>query len=1237
MLWCEGGRAMVAHANAVVSILLACLWSMAAPSLAIQQDEPRAAGADVEVYSESTVGVVGRTRVIAFRVAEASPNDRVLDATADPSVLEIVRAPEVLAGETIGFLRVRGAATGSTSLTIGDASMKVVVREDERSFAIEHTPRIVGPATGAVAWGTIGVGVEIFEPDSWSSLYLELPDGALIAPTRESRPRQGPWHKASFEVDLDGVVGDAVALLPVAIDADGERIAGDQVSVHVARPDSADLHFGEAEAEYGVEQPRRFASNQRSVGRDRDASGGAFFSNAGPIPAVCFPIDVESDGSYQVVVRASGSLAGGALPTVSIYVDGADQPVTNGRTISPEWHRVVVGVPFTLSGGRHVITPYFANDFYVPGRADRNLRLDCIEVLRVGDADGSARASTMMMQQTAMMSGGPMKMMGDDAMTRMAMSAPTSGSMTTDPLGTRSMALRIGLDRPLDGRPIAGDLLVKGYCWWQDAERGTPPPRVSLVVNGEPIGIQRTGSPQFIVDSAWFVPGDNTIQLVARLESGEVGATPVQTLSYVPEAAAREAPARRYRRFSIHEPEWDDATRERFREGHWPAERVSAALMSNGSIRLALPEEMAGEFDALLEVRGDDFDGPARVEVALEVAGERAPIFEQDVPVWWGPHAGVSPIALARGEKTLVLSFINDLYEPDRGDRNLWVQSVALTERRRDEDRKAPIVDLRYPSDDQAMCMADAIVASVTDDCGVTWVEVLVDDVPTGVSADLTRQPGDLCLPLVLRGVSPGEHTVALRAYDAARNVGWSEVRRVRVLEAAPAEPTQYERAVRLLNRFAFGPDPAQLGAILTMGEEAWLRQSLERPVDDAGDLAAFGSGLAFFPIRRDAYQASAREIQHALLTPNPVRARFIQWSDNHFSTWIRKVEGDRKWDEHAAFSRLGPARFQDLLATSAHSPAMLRYLDQDTSFDGAINENYAREIMELHTLGADAGYTQEDVTTLARLLTGWTASTEGDGHSPGESREFTFRFDPALSGDDECRIIGMRFPDAGPEERCDRIRLLIETLAAHPGAPEFVCRSLAEHYTSVPAPDELVEDLADTYRTSGGDMKAVLISLASHPAFFDDDAARVAQPVDYALRLGRTTGFINPWQIAEFLNRSGAGLFDRSTPDGYPEEDAAYTDSNALVQRWRLAKEANWSLSSVVPGVWNWGSPTISDEDWAQLVVDAISVRLTGSVLSDASNEAAVKLLLDAEGTRAERSFTIAPIIAQMPEASLR
>jgi uncharacterized protein (DUF1800 family) len=750
-------------------------------------------------------------------------------------------------------------------------------------------------------------------------------------------------------------------------------------------------------------------------------------------------------------------------------------------------------------------------------------------------------------------------------------------------------------------------------------------------------------------------PGANTVQLVAT--DGATAKTPVQTLTWNPPADRARLEPGRFERFTVFDSRWEPDIRTRIAKEQGQRERTAAAFLSNGQATLNVPEDMVGSFDLLLEARSQDFKGPAVATIRLAQGGSEPMLVKEfPAPNRWDTRK-VATIELKRGPKQITVAFENDAFEEGKGDRNLYLQSVTLQSARAQPDTIAPAVSIQYPHPGASCYMADAVVATACDDRALAFVELLIDGNATGIRADMSRGTGRTTLPLLLRSIKPGRHTLAVKAVDAAKNESTSKGVAINVLGAPPPALSVYDRAVRMLDRFGFGPDADSLGAILTQGESRWLNDQLSRGLDDAADMTAFANASARFPNGRNGGDVQRRALMHAITTPNPARERFVLWAENHFSTWIRKTEGPRKWSEHVAFERLGVAPFGELLEASSRSPAMLRYLDQENSYATRLNENYAREIMELHCLGVHGGYTQQDVTNLAHLLTGWTVSREGDSRSGGEMSLYNFRFDPSLNDRAEIKVIGVDFGAADKDGAYDRIEHALEVLAAHPSTASFIARKLADHYLGCPAPDAVVKDLARVFEATDGDMKEMLLTLAKHPDFWASEPGdakgafpvqRMAHPQDFAIRLSRVSHHINPGQVSDFLGRTGHNLFDRATPDGYSELDSDYTDSNAMIQRWRLAQDIAADLVNLVPEEWRKELPApkdanapkvepVSEDAWTQQVVDVLAVRLTGRVLSSASNEAALKMLREIEGKRWERVQKFAPLMAQLPEAHLR
>ncbi len=582
----------------------------------------------------------------------------------------------------------------------------------------------------------------------------------------------------------------------------------------------------------------------------------------------------------------------------------------------------------------------------------------------------------------------------------------------------------------------------------------------------------------------------------------------------------------------------------------------------------------------------------------------------------------------------------------------------------------APQLNIVYPANSAQVCAADAVVVKIAG--GTVPVESADLMLDGQLQHTKLRGPGTtepLVFPLVLRGITPGDHRLTVRATVATGQTVDSPDRLLTVLAQPPAARGPYQRAVWLLDRLAFGPEPKELAAILTQGESNWLASRLLAPyLSDPAEQTALENACTRYSHMDDDYQTVMRALDEWTNTSNPVRARFTAWAENHFSTWINKTKSIPKWKEHLAFSTLGVAPFADLLEASAHSPAMLTYLDQEKSYANKINENYAREIMELHTLGVHGGYQQTDVTELAKVLNGWTLADEATlpeagatmhlvakngGNEAGVIRDW--RFVPALNDGKARQVLGLEFDAATPAGRYDRIQLALEMLAAHPSTAQHVCRKLAEHYVSVPAPDALVNHLARTFLESGGDMRVVLFTMVSDPEFWSAPQ-KVASPFDYSMRAARLcraaslqAGLpeeqtIKPELLEGFLKHSGMGLFDRVTPDGYPENSGAYADSNALLQRWRFMQTQTAPLGRLVPAAWQTPPPTPLENDLnhvetaavdpAQRFVDLAAVRLTGRLLSSGSNQAALDVLGRGRPEDMQQALIF---VSLLPETSLR
>ncbi|MEO5928321.1 MAG: DUF1800 domain-containing protein, partial [Candidatus Kapaibacterium sp.] len=250
--------------------------------------------------------------------------------------------------------------------------------------------------------------------------------------------------------------------------------------------------------------------------------------------------------------------------------------------------------------------------------------------------------------------------------------------------------------------------------------------------------------------------------------------------------------------------------------------------------------------------------------------------------------------------------------------------------------------------------------------------------------------------------------------------------------------------------------------------------------------------------------------------------------------------------------------KFSDLLMATAKSPAMLFYLDNYLSAsattqrpgNGAragrksgINENYAREIMELHTLGVDNGYTQHDVQEVARCFTGWTID------KPGKSGEFIFR--PRLHDDGAKQVLGVNIPAGGGISDGETV---IDILARQPGTARFIATKLARRFVSDDPPPSLVNRVADVYMKTGGDIAEMLRTILTSDEFRAPEAyrAKIKSPFELAVSAiraldGATDG--SP-RIAGSIAKMGEALYMYQPPTGYPDRAAQWVNTGALAER---------------------------------------------------------------------------------------
>jgi uncharacterized protein (DUF1800 family) len=1248
----------ITHAPA--SFLLACAL-LAIPATA----QPLALPESIRVR----VDPLRPLRAIPITVDAPADAPRVFDVVTDnPAAAGVEPVAIILPGHTLGWAWVRPVGPGQATIRVADHALRVHVdplytpeppRTPDRP-GLSLRPSILAPVSGAAATGIIRISVNapispwLDTTPAPVSLTLAPSNGGPITLTPIQPPARAPRLPTlhTFELDTSALAPGPYTLIASSPDAP----PSDPITLVVPRIDESATLIGECETDYGVLLDNQVGPPKPVVSQpDPAASGGRFFAqNSGNEPRFRFPASIPSPGYYQLILTASGSPVAGILPALGLTIDEAQRPATTGQIAAPDWHRVPIGIPVLLPAGDRLVRIDFLNDFAARG-LDRNVRLDRIELVRVADAAAPVASADSVGQDQAAMT--PMAMSDAGAMTDappanspQAAGWPAAAGAAFRPPLRLAIASPRGWDQP-------GPLRAVVTTQEPDARRPTPPPRTDLLIGNQVVASQFSHAPRFALPAARpsNAAPDQPGRLIATLRTTAPGGYSITSEPLL--IAPAHAPlAARSLRLTAFDPAWSGLADTGWRNNLGGSERWSAPVPPGAQVRLTLPEDLAGDFDVILEARS--VSGQRPIEVSLEHS-DHDPI-RFTLPTFTDEHRltpAAAPLRMSAGPKTLVLTDADPRLRAARPPRNpqpaVFVQSLTLLPREADA---AAVATLVHPAIDEPIADADAAVLEFdlpAADAPRT-VQAFLDAQPLGPALDVRRQSAGaghgVVVPLLLSGVEPGPRRLSLRITTLAGRTLDVPERTVRVLPARPEGGTQYARAVALLDRLAFGPEPRELARVLRLGEAAYVRAALAERPDPAAPLLA----RQRFPASRSTYDVPRRAVHEAMVSATPVQARFTLFAQNHFSTWIRKAEAQRKSDEHDRFSRLGATDLHTLLLTSATGPAMLRYLDQERSYAGRINENYAREIMELHTLGARAGYAQSDVTNLAHVLAGWTtqrlapsspaiASPDEDGMAE------TFVFEPRLAStlDQPLVVLGAEFGAMPPEHRVRRVLLALELLVAHPASPRFIATALVEHYASAPADPALVEHVASALSAGDMDLASGIIALTEHPAFWAAALKRdrVAQPADFALRLARTTGWDGSRQIGDYLASSGRGMFDRATPDGFPEADAEAMNSSAMLQRWRLASQAESALADAVPSPIRYADRPIDDAE-ARVIIDLIAQRLTGSTLSPASRDAALAVLAATEPPRPDRPGdfnrdprirTLAAFIAQLPEANLR
>jgi uncharacterized protein (DUF1800 family) len=421
----------------------------------------------------------------------------------------------------------------------------------------------------------------------------------------------------------------------------------------------------------------------------------------------------------------------------------------------------------------------------------------------------------------------------------------------------------------------------------------------------------------------------------------------------------------------------------------------------------------------------------------------------------------------------------------------------------------------------------------------------------------------------LLKGMGAGVAASALpgsaQTLEAARLLPLAELKGITPRISQPTD-----RVALLLRRVTFGVRPEELDRARRMGIAAWLDEQLhpetiDDSVTDAQVAALFPtlgkSAQELFDLAEQAddggysvaMELKRATLYRALYSKRQVFEVMVEFWNNHFSMYHFKddVAVLKTVDDRAVARQFAFGRFGDVLRASAHSPAMMVYLDNADNVADGPNENYARELMELHTVGVDAGYTQADVHEVARCFTGWTVDYNGEG------TDGSFLFDPDSHDFGPKTVLGV--PIAGGDPGMLDGERVLTILASHPSCARFICTKLCRHFVADTPPPSLVDKAAATFTATQGDIRAVLRTILISNEFFQSAGQKVRRPFEFhvaALRVlragvGTADGLDN---LIWPLYAMGQVPFEWEPPNGYPDVGAAWANTNGLLSRWNFA-----------------------------------------------------------------------------------
>ena len=391
-----------------------------------------------------------------------------------------------------------------------------------------------------------------------------------------------------------------------------------------------------------------------------------------------------------------------------------------------------------------------------------------------------------------------------------------------------------------------------------------------------------------------------------------------------------------------------------------------------------------------------------------------------------------------------------------------------------------------------------------------------------------------------------------------------------------PAETAGSDPGLHLLRRVSFGPTAASLARVREIGTAAYIEEQLAAsdgvtealtaalyPLINTAGASIYLSTGAGFAVNIHQLELQSAMLYRALFSSAQLHEVMVDFWNDHFNTYLRKNPVPLKIDfDRDVIRAHALGNFKTLLKATVRSAEMLHYLDNWLNRAGQINENYARELLELHSLGKGGGYTEADMKALALILSGLGFITD----LPLSAALYgTVQFTAAQHDGSEKNFLGQLFPAGGGEAEIDRaLNLILD----HPGTAQFIAFKLCRRFVADEPPAALVQRVAAVFGSSGGDIKAMLRLILNSPEFAASAGGKLKRPLEAMVGAMRACGINQVEQLANTylfgtpiaapngllfnsLVQAGHEPYAWVPPNGYPDREAYWANTNtALYQQ---------------------------------------------------------------------------------------